>query len=324
MKKRLVLLIALFLGLAGLKAMSYEEARDRARFLTDKMAYELNLNDQQYNDAYEINLDYLMSIRTKNDNSSVYLKYRNDDLRLILHDWQYELFKTANYFFRPVVWRTSGWFLPVYTIYSPGYFFYNPPRVYKIYKGGHHKYRHEHRRSFYTSRRPEWHGGLRGESRGPHPIRPAATKPNNGHGFRFEPNKRPYRPDYHNRKDFRIEQGKKPNKADTRPGKNGIKPNAPAQRPQNTQKPQPNRPERSKPATPPVMKSKYNRPSSTRTTVNRTPNRKEQQPVRKQATPKTSDKPKQQSSLSRPTASGQPHQKQKGQAASHGKKESRR
>lgn len=87
MKKRLVLLIALFLGLAGLKAMSYEEARDRARFLTDKMAYELNLNDQQYNDAYEINLDYLMSIRTKNDNSSVYLKYRNDDLRLILHDW---------------------------------------------------------------------------------------------------------------------------------------------------------------------------------------------------------------------------------------------
>ena len=64
MKKLLGLITALYFGLASLNAMSYEEARDRARFLTDKMAYELNLNDQQYNDAYEINLDYLMNIRT--------------------------------------------------------------------------------------------------------------------------------------------------------------------------------------------------------------------------------------------------------------------
>lgn len=56
MKKLLGLITALYFGLASLNAMSYEEARDRARFLTDKMAYELNLNDQQYNDAYEINL----------------------------------------------------------------------------------------------------------------------------------------------------------------------------------------------------------------------------------------------------------------------------
>ena len=54
MKKLLGLITALYFGLASLNAMSYEEARDRARFLTDKMAYELNLNDQQYNDAYEI------------------------------------------------------------------------------------------------------------------------------------------------------------------------------------------------------------------------------------------------------------------------------
>ena len=73
MKKLLGLITALCFGLASLNAMSYEEARDRARFLTDKMAYELNLNDQQYNDAYEINLDYLMNIRTASDASSVYL-----------------------------------------------------------------------------------------------------------------------------------------------------------------------------------------------------------------------------------------------------------
>ncbi len=64
MKRFLGLIIALLAGLTAIRAMSYEEARDRARFLTDKMAYELNLNEQQYNDAYEINLDYLMNIRT--------------------------------------------------------------------------------------------------------------------------------------------------------------------------------------------------------------------------------------------------------------------
>ena len=71
MKRLLGLMIAFLTGLAGIHAMSYEEARDRARFLTDKMAYELNLNDQQYNDAYEINLDYLMNIRTASDASSL-------------------------------------------------------------------------------------------------------------------------------------------------------------------------------------------------------------------------------------------------------------
>ena len=112
--------------------MSYEEARDRARFLTDKMAYELNLNDQQYNDAYEINLDYLMNIRTASDASSVYLEYRNADLRFILYDWQYALFQAATYFFRPVIWRTSGWFLPVYTIYSPSRVYYIAPTGYQV------------------------------------------------------------------------------------------------------------------------------------------------------------------------------------------------
>ena len=31
----------------GTYAMSYERAREEALYLTDKMAYELNLNDQQ-------------------------------------------------------------------------------------------------------------------------------------------------------------------------------------------------------------------------------------------------------------------------------------
>lgn len=228
MKKLLGLITALYFGLASLNAMSYEEARDRARFLTDKMAYELNLNDQQYNDAYEINLDYLMNIRTASDASSVYLEYRNADLRFILYDWQYALFQAATYFFRPVIWRTSGWFLPVYTIYSPSRFYYSPPRVYQVYRGGHYHYRHEHRQSFYAHRRPVWNGGLRGESRGPLPGRPAlpphrpgSHNGNGSPGFHFESPGRPsrpgQRPNDHRGNGFRFEPVQKPGNQGTKP-----------------------------------------------------------------------------------------------------------
>ena len=64
------LLLSLLLAVAALLpagAMSYEEARDRAWYLTDKMAYELNLTQEQYDRAYQINLDYLLSIQTASD-----------------------------------------------------------------------------------------------------------------------------------------------------------------------------------------------------------------------------------------------------------------
>ena len=44
------------------KAMSYNAAKNEALFLSDKMAYELNLTAAQYEAVYEINLDYLMSL----------------------------------------------------------------------------------------------------------------------------------------------------------------------------------------------------------------------------------------------------------------------
>ena len=64
MKKMIIALIALLTITVSASAMSYNQARDEALFLTDKMAYELNLTDEQYEAAYEINLDYLMSIAT--------------------------------------------------------------------------------------------------------------------------------------------------------------------------------------------------------------------------------------------------------------------
>ena len=62
MKKIMMTLVAMLTIAATGKAMSYEQARNEALFLTDKMAYELNLTDEQYEAAYEINLDYLMGV----------------------------------------------------------------------------------------------------------------------------------------------------------------------------------------------------------------------------------------------------------------------
>ena len=67
MKKFIFALIAMVMMTVSATAMSYEQARQQALFLTDKMAYELNLTDEQYEAAYEINLDYLMGGRTADD-----------------------------------------------------------------------------------------------------------------------------------------------------------------------------------------------------------------------------------------------------------------
>ena len=58
MKKILLTIVAMLTMTLATNAMSYEQARNQALFLTDKMAYELNLTDAQYEAAYEINLDY--------------------------------------------------------------------------------------------------------------------------------------------------------------------------------------------------------------------------------------------------------------------------
>ena len=67
MKKMMFTLIAMLTIAASANAMSYEQAREEALFLTDKMAYELNLSEAQYETAYEINLDYLMGVTSQYD-----------------------------------------------------------------------------------------------------------------------------------------------------------------------------------------------------------------------------------------------------------------
>ena len=133
-------------------AMSYEQARDRALFLTYKMAYELNLNDEQYEAAYEVNLDYLMSISTYDDLYGTYWTRRNMDLSYILFDWQYNAFCSAAYFYRPLVWTNGVWRFSIYVRYpNRTYFYFGRPAFYATYYGGHSWHRNGGR-SWYHGR----------------------------------------------------------------------------------------------------------------------------------------------------------------------------
>ena len=133
-------------------AMSYEQARDRALFLTDKMAYELNLNDEQYEAAYEVNLDYLMSISTYDDLYGTYWTRRNMDLSYILFDWQYNAFCSAAYFYRPLVWTDGVCRFSTYARYpNRTYFYFGRPAFYATYYGGHSWHRNGGR-SWYHGR----------------------------------------------------------------------------------------------------------------------------------------------------------------------------
>lgn len=150
--KRLITLFAAVMCTVWAGAMSYGEAREEALYLTDKMAYELHLTEQQYNDAYEINLDYLMGVRTVDDVYGSYWRYRNDDLRCILHDWQWDMYRAADYFLRPLTWYAGAWYLPVRRHYAAGCYYYSRPRVYVSYAGGH--CRRHYAGGYYVNRRP--------------------------------------------------------------------------------------------------------------------------------------------------------------------------
>ena len=134
--KRFALSLVMAVFVLAANAFSYERAREQALFLTDKMAYELNLTQEQFDLAYQINLDYLMNVTSSRDVYGVYWRYRNDDLRYILYDWQYALYATLDYFYQPLRWVRSAWYFPVYSHYSRTHFFFGRPGVYISYRGG--------------------------------------------------------------------------------------------------------------------------------------------------------------------------------------------
>ena len=165
----LFILVSMLTIAVSANAMSYERARNEALFLTDKMAYELNLTDAQYEAAYEINLDYLMGVSSRYDVFGTCWERRNIDLEYILYRWQWDLYRAATYFYRPLYWNAGYWHFRIYTHYPHrDYFYFGRPHFYASCRGG-HSWRHNGGRGYYEGRhdhyRPhhsrEQHVGMR-------------------------------------------------------------------------------------------------------------------------------------------------------------------
>ena len=164
MKRIIFILLAIgFAGTTAMAAMSSSRVRQETRFLTDKMAYELNLSTPQYNDVYEINYDFidaiggLMNEVVRGEEWALEEYYealdiRNDDLRWVLSESQYRRFLGIDYFYRPISATGRGWSFRIYINYTNHNFFYfGKPYHYRTYCGGHYR-RHFHTVSYYRDR----------------------------------------------------------------------------------------------------------------------------------------------------------------------------
>ena len=183
--KHLMILAVMMVMTISANAMSYNAAKHEALFLSDKMAYELNLTAAQYEAVYEINLDYLMSLNGHGDVFGIWWDRRNADLRYVLNSWQFDKYMGLAHFYRPVAWHAGGWTFAVYSHYDRGRFFNAHPKVFVTYRGG-----NSHRDPrFYAGRhmpKPAVHHPAPPVHRhapapAPHHGKPAATH-NNRHG----------------------------------------------------------------------------------------------------------------------------------------------
>ena len=170
----LIVICMLGITIPAMGAMSISKMRQNTRFLTDRMAYELKLTPQQYNDVYEVNYDFINNVRYLMDDVLRgeewalnryydYLDIRNDDLRWVLSRRQYSRFMQAAYFFRPIYVSGGHWSFRIYVTYTnPNHFYYPRPYHYRTYCGGHNRV-HYHNVSYYRGRHnyPTYNGSFR-------------------------------------------------------------------------------------------------------------------------------------------------------------------
>lgn len=184
MKRRLYTLVLTVSLALGLSAMPYNVAREQALYLTDKMAYELRLNSWQYEQVYQTNLDYFLSIDNEPQAYGAYWTYRNDDLYYILQDAQYRLYSTIDYFLRPIKWLNGGWHFTVCNHYRPGHYYYKRPVAYVSYCGkswvhrkpGHRPNYHAHHDGHHAH-----HNGYRPNGGGHSNNHSGGHRPDNSH-----------------------------------------------------------------------------------------------------------------------------------------------
>lgn len=147
----LIMICMLGITIPVMGAMSISKMRQNTRFLTDRMAYELKLSPQQYDDVYEVNYDFINNVRYLMDDVVRgydyaleryydFLDVRNDDLRWILSSAQYRRFMGAEHFYRPIYAHENKWQFRIYMVYNNvNFFYYGKPHHYTSYCGGHYR-----------------------------------------------------------------------------------------------------------------------------------------------------------------------------------------
>lgn len=180
------------------------DIRVNARFLTDRMAFELNLNSMQYNDLFEINYDFLYNIDPYVDRLAYsdpyaldcyyrYLDERNDDLRWVLSSLAYTRFMAIEYFFRPIYALNNICYLRIYQKYpNHDFFYFARPVHYLTYRGAHSRvhcggvsfYRANYKKHYHH---PVYNGHFRSRPDfRKHDFKPGAPH-KGGNGFHFTP-----------------------------------------------------------------------------------------------------------------------------------------
>lgn len=124
----------------GPYAIPLDQARQQALFLSDKMAYELNLTDEQYAAVYEINLDYLLQQNGESTILGSAWTRRNSDLYYVLSAAQYDYYRQYDYFYQPLYWSNRAYAYRIYSrYYDSNAYYYSRPSVYATYRGGHNR-----------------------------------------------------------------------------------------------------------------------------------------------------------------------------------------
>ena len=143
--------VILFVGAITVNAqsMSIAAMRSNARFLTDRMAYTLGINDPfLIDEIYRINYDYIWGVNEYLDD--VALGYYYDDymavvaardaaLRNLLGVRLWNRIVNYSYFYRPIVFANHVWRFSIYDYdrYGVNRFYYHAPRPLVTYTGGH-------------------------------------------------------------------------------------------------------------------------------------------------------------------------------------------
>lgn len=167
MKKFYATLLMAFALVTSAMALPYDEAARQAYYLTDKMAYELNLTDYQYDRVYQINLDYFLKVRSEYDAYGYLWDYRNSCLAGVLYTHQYRKYNNVVYFYRPLRWVSGIVNFVIHDHYGHRYNYFCRPAAppsyrgphYGYYKGKPHDYRPDYRPGGGPDHRPGYGSG---------------------------------------------------------------------------------------------------------------------------------------------------------------------